>query len=80
MATYYVTVNRPTIDAATPEEAAHKALSDPMEVDDQVFVKELDPAGSLYFVPGAAATLGGSVPTPDEVYKGPDFTPMLRRK
>ena len=79
MATYYVTVNRPALDAATPEEAAQLAVTAPLEAEDQVFVKEVSAEGSMHIVPGAAAMLGGAVPQPDEIYKGPDMVPQIRR-
>jgi hypothetical protein len=77
MATYYVTVNRPAVEAATPEEAAQKALSDPLGPEDVVFVKEIPVDGSVHAVPGGAVLLGGVIPNPDEVYEG---GPVLKRR
>ena len=79
MATYYVTVNRPTIEAATPGEAAQLAMSTPLEADDVVAVKEIPIDGSFNVVPGAATVLGGAVPMPDVVYEGPQFRAVKLR-
>lgn len=74
MPTYYVTVDRPTVDAATPEEAASTAVTTPLEADDKVFVREVDPSGSLQRVPGATRILGGTSPPADLVIEGSTTT------
>jgi hypothetical protein len=58
MPTYYVTLNRPTVDAATPEEATVKCLSDPLEADDQFFVKEVPVDGRCILFRGAVCWVG----------------------
>lgn len=67
MPDYYVTVNRPKITATDATAAADAAVSTPLTSDDTVFVKEIDPSGSMFSVAGARVTLGGSTGTPDEV-------------
>jgi hypothetical protein len=75
MPNYTVRTWRPSIDATTPEEAAQNSITLPAVAGDEFYVIENDPAGSMHYVAGSAAVLGGSYPTPQEIFKGPDFTP-----
>ena len=42
-------------------------------------MKEVDPSGSMFYVPGASVTLGGVIPIPDETYKGPGMVPQMKK-
>ena len=76
MASYTVRTWRPTIDAATPEEAAQKSITEPAMAGDEFYVMENDPSGSMNYVAGSAVVLGGAFPMPQQIFKGPDFTPV----
>ena len=66
MPKYFVALNRPEVDAATPEEAMTKCLSEPVGPNDTFYVKEVVPAeSSTFYVAGAVATLGGGFLNPD---------------
>ena len=67
---------RPSIDAATPEEAAQLSVSTAAVDGDEFYVSENDPSGSVNYVAGSAAVLGGSYPTPQYVFKGAGFVPV----
>lgn len=75
MPNYTVRVWRPSIDAATPEEAAQQSIVLPAVAGDEFYVLENDPSGSVNYVVGSATVLGGVFPMPQYVFKGPDFTP-----
>jgi hypothetical protein len=75
MPNYTVRAWRPSIDAATPEEAAQLSVSSPAVAGDEFYVIENDPSGSMHYVVGSATLLGGAYPTPQEIYHGPDFAP-----
>jgi hypothetical protein len=75
MPNYTVRVWRPSIDAATPEEAAQQSIVVPAMDGDEFYVLENDPSGSMHYVVGSAPVLGGAFPMPTSIYKGPDFTP-----
>ena len=75
MANYTVRVWRPSIDAATPEEAAQLSITNPAVAGDEFYVLENDPSGSVNYVVGSATVLGGAFPMPQYIFKGPDFTP-----
>jgi hypothetical protein len=77
MPNYTVRTWRPSIDAATPEEAAQQSIVVPAMDGDEFYVMENDPSGSTHYVAGSAAVLGGSYPTPTNVYRGADFTPVV---
>ena len=75
MPNYTVRVWRPSIDAATPEEAAQLSIATAAMVGDEFYVLENDPAGSMHYVVGSAPILGGAYPAPQEIFHGPDFAP-----
>jgi hypothetical protein len=75
MPNYTVRVWRPSIDAATPQEAAQLSVSTAAVDGDEFYVVENDPAGSTHYVAGSAAVLGGVYPTPQEIFNGSDFAP-----
>ena len=71
MPNYYVAINRNNVEAADPADAANKAVSMPLGADDTAYVKQLDPAGSMFSIPGMRATgIVGTVPSPDLVVTG----------
>jgi hypothetical protein len=72
MPIYYVRLNRPEVDAATPEEAMTKALTDPLGPNDVMSAKEVPPEGSIYYAPGGMTTLGGAYATPETIVVGPE--------
>ena len=76
MPNYAVRMWRPSIAAATPEDAAQLSISVPAMDGDEFYVIENDPSGSMNYVVGAAPVLGGAFPMPQQGYRGPDFTPM----
>lgn len=76
MPNYTVRVYRPSIDAATPEEAAQLSIATAAVAGDEFYVIENDPSGSLNYVIGSAAILGGVYPTPQQIFTGPDFAPI----
>ncbi len=76
MPNYTVRAWRPSIDAATPEEAAQLSVSVPAMNGDEFYVIENDPTGSMNYVAGAATVLGGAFPMPQYVFRGADFTPV----
>jgi hypothetical protein len=78
MASYTVRTWRPTITAATPEEAAQKSITEPAMTGDEFYVLENDPSGSMNYVAGSAAVLGGAFPMPQQAFKGPDFAPIIQ--
>lgn len=80
MPNYTVRVWRPSIDAATPEEAAQNSITLPAVAGDEFYVMENDPAGSMHYVAGSATVLGGGYPTPQEIFVGPDFAPGATTK
>ena len=80
MATYYVTVNRPAIEAATPEEAVGLALSTPLVAGETAYAKEVPADGFIGYVAGAATLLGGAFPMPDVVYEGPELKVIVKNK
>ena len=43
---------------------------------DEFYVLENNPEGSINYVAGSAALLGGVFPMPQYVFVGPDFTPV----
>jgi hypothetical protein len=71
MPTYFVTLNRPEVVAADPQEAMDKCLADPLGPKDTFFVKEVPPDGSVYYAAGGMATIGGSYLTPETIVEGP---------
>ena len=71
MPNYYVTLNRPEVAAATPEEAMQKCVSEPLGPADAFVVKEIPPDGSVHYAAGGLAMLGGSVAVPETVVSGP---------
>lgn len=75
MPNYAVRTFRPSIDAATPQEAAQLSVSTAAVDGDEFYVIENDPTGSMHYVAGSAAVLGGAYPTPQEIFNGPDFAP-----
>jgi len=75
MPNYSVRTWRPSIDAATPQEAAQLSVSTPAVDGDEFYVIENDPSGSVHYVAGSAAVLGGAFPMPQYVFKGADYTP-----
>jgi hypothetical protein len=75
MPNYTVRVWRPSIDAATPDEAAQQSIVLPAVDGDEFYVIENDPSGSMNYVAGSAAVLGGAFPMPQYIFKGPDFAP-----
>lgn len=75
MPNYTVRVWRPSIDAATPEEAAQQSIAMAAVDGDEFYVVENDPAGSMNYVVGSAVVLGGAFPMPQYIYKGAGFTP-----
>ena len=56
MPNYYVTVNRPSVTAATPAAAADIAISTPLMSSDIVYVKELIEEGEV----GVVFTMAGA--------------------
>lgn len=78
MPTYYVTINRPGIDAATPEEAVGLALSTPLVAGETAYAKEVPVDGFIGYVAGAATVLGGAFPLPDEIYEGPGLARRVK--
>ena len=42
---------------------------------DEFYVIENDLSGSVHYVAGSAHVAGGSYPTPQEIFNGPDFAP-----
>jgi hypothetical protein len=76
MPNYTVRTWRPSIDAATPEEAAQQSIVVPAMDGDEFYVIENDPSGSMHYVVGSASVFGGAYPTPQAIFKGPDFTPV----
>ena len=74
---YYVTVNRPAIEAATPEEAAALAVSTPLIEGETAYANEVPEDGSMNYVAGAARVLGGAVPLPDVIFEGPGMTKLV---
>jgi hypothetical protein len=79
MPNYTVRVWRPSIDAATPEEAAQQSIILPAVTGDEFYVLENDPTGSMNYVVGSAPLLGGAFPMPQQVFEGPDFTPVVTK-
>jgi hypothetical protein len=77
MPNYSVRTWRPSIDAATPEEAAQNSISVAAMDGDEFYVIENDPSGSIHYVAGSAAVLGGAFPMPQYVFKGAGFTPAV---
>ena len=75
MPNYTVRVWRPSIDAADPQAAAQASISTAAVDGDEFYVSVNDPSGSTNYVVGSAALLGGSYPTPQEVFHGSDFAP-----
>jgi hypothetical protein len=73
MPNYTVRVWRPSIDAATPQEAAQLSVSTAAVAGDEFYVIENDLSGSVHYVAGSAHVLGGTYPTPQEIFNGPDF-------
>lgn len=66
MPDYYVAINRNKITAASAAEAANIAVTTPLGPNDTQYVKELDPKGSFYTIPGMRVTgVIGTAPTPD---------------
>jgi hypothetical protein len=68
---YYVTVNRPSVTAATPAEAATKAISTPLASSDIVYVKELavgDEVGVTFTMTGATFKVTGPQPSEARVH------------
>ena len=80
MPNYTVRVWRPSIDAATPEEAAQLSLTAPVVAGDEFYVIENDPTGSMNYVVGSASVVGGAYPPPQAIFEGPDFTPITGAK
>ena len=70
MPKYYVALNRPEVEAATPEEAMTKCLSEPVGPQDTFYVKEVLPEASMFYVAGGVATLGGGFLQPDATASG----------
>jgi hypothetical protein len=71
MPVYFVTLNRPEVTAATPQEAMDKCLADPLGPKDAFYVKEVPPEGSVYFAAGGMSVMGGSSVTPETIVTGP---------
>jgi len=66
MPNFYVAINRNSVTAIDAADAINKAVSMPMGDGDTAYAKELDPAGSLYTIPGMRTTgIVGTVPVPD---------------
>jgi hypothetical protein len=80
MPNYTVRTWRPSIDAADPAEAAQLSVSVPAMDGDEFYVIENDPSGSMHYVAGSAAVVGGAYPMPQEIFKGADFTPVTPTK
>jgi hypothetical protein len=61
MPNFYVTVNRPSITAATPQAAADIAISTPLMSTDVVYTKELaeDEVGVTFTMAGATFKVTG---------------------
>lgn len=62
MPDYYVTVNRPNLEAADEFEAASKTVNSPLASGDVVYVKTLTADGSYAIVPGGVISIGGVTP------------------
>jgi hypothetical protein len=77
MPNYTVRVWRPSIDAATAQEAAQQSIVLPAMTGDEFYVIQNDPSGSMNYVVGSAPLLGGVFPMPQYVFKGPDFAPAV---
>ena len=75
MPNYTVRTWRPSIDAATPEEAAQLSVSTPAVDGDEFYVFQNDPSGSMHYVAGSASVFGGAYPAPQEIFHGPDYAP-----
>ena len=58
MPNYTVRVWRPSIDAATPQEAAQLSVSTAAVAGDEFYVIENDLSGSVHYVAGSAHVLG----------------------
>jgi hypothetical protein len=56
-------------------EAAQLSISTAAMTGDEFYVIENDPSGSMHYVAGSAAVLGGVYPTPQEIFNGPGFAP-----
>jgi hypothetical protein len=68
---YYVAINRNKVTAASAAEAANIAVTTPLGAGDTAYVKQLDPAGSLFTIPGMRTTgVVGTVPVPDLLVTG----------
>jgi hypothetical protein len=70
MPTYFVTLQRPEIVAATTEEATQLCMSEPLGPNDTFYVREVPEGGSTYYVAGGVATLGGGYMVPTAIIEG----------